>query len=117
MLNNNYLKQLAARNKKLNKAGFKNYSEFLTSDLWQQIRKEFITWSKKRKNWLCHCCGNTRRLQIHHLRYGKITKSTKISFNLMVPVCSRCHKEISELCYREGIIIRTATRKIRKKYS
>lgn len=68
--------------------GYKNYQEYLNSDLWKGIRRKvFSKYGSK-----CKICENEARV-VHHKGYGK-----NILLGLMleplIPLCHSCHTKI-----------------------
>jgi|694.fasta_scaffold97298_9 hypothetical protein len=72
----------------LNKMGFKNYSQYLDSDKWKQIRREVFKYKSNK----CSCCKKFAEC-IHHTRYDEDTMSGS-NFKNLIPLCNRCHKNI-----------------------
>lgn len=107
-----YFLQLNKRNNKLKILNFNNYQNFLKSSLWKDIKYNWVNWAKKHNKYQCFC-GETDSLQLHHLRYGKISKIGGSGLNLIIAVCGKHHKEISELSYKTGISIKQATKIIK----
>lgn len=72
----------------LNKMGFKNYQQYLTSSKWEQIRQEVF----KYKSDKCSYCKKLAEC-IHHTRYDEDTMMGR-SFKNLIPLCNKCHKKI-----------------------
>ncbi len=66
--------------------GFKNYKEYLTSDIWLWVRhcmlKEFDR---------CYTCNRKNTLQVHHKNYNRIGQEK--SDDLLV-LCKNCHTNL-----------------------
>ena len=104
-------KQYSKRNKQLKTLGFNNYSEYLRSESWKSIRSEVL----KRKGRQCSFCKTLQNIQVHHLSYKrKILRGRKI--NPLIPLCDRCHGEISKIVRTHGINDQQATQVYRDMY-
>ncbi len=80
----------AERSCSLRSLGFKTYSEYLDSELWQSIRKRVFR-DKGRK---CFKCKKPAS-QIHHPSYAvDVMKGDNIE--PLKPVCNKCHAAISK---------------------
>jgi hypothetical protein len=60
--------EYSIRSKSLISLNFKTYEDYLFSDLWKNIRIDFLN-----KNPFCYLC-NKLALQIHHASYSLATK-------------------------------------------
>lgn len=76
------------------KLGFDEYSEYLKSNLWKDIRKKILEDS----SYSCYVCGwNPRgkrqayKLQVHHKQYDIFTMQGLALENL-IPLCYKCHR-------------------------
>ena len=72
--------------------GFDSYSAYLNSDLWQSIRAKVLDGKR------CHCGCGKKANQVHHKRYCE-DNLMGVRIHSMVPIYSRCHKEIE---FHEG---------------
>lgn len=68
---------------------FRDYSEYLQSNAWQQKRKLVF----KRSGGICEGCGVTEATQVHHLSYQHVKH--EFLFEL-VAVCDSCHDRLHE---------------------
>lgn len=70
--------------------GFRNYNEYLKSDLWKTIRKLIL----ERDAYYCRIrrCNN-RAEQVHHFTYSPKTLVGRNPAGL-ISVCRSCHKKI-----------------------
>lgn len=69
---------------------FSSYKEQLNDERWKAFR-EFVFFVRGRR---CEVCGETKRLQVHHLRYKKNTKAWEYTCNDVIVVCDQCHRKI-----------------------
>jgi len=74
------------RNRILKKLGFRDYAEYLQSELWSEIRQKVIQDSRGS----CRICGNRKSLQVHHKKYTLLNLSGKRTRGLVV-LCNGCH--------------------------
>ena len=74
-----------ARNRNLRAMGFKDYKEYLESDLWKGIRKRVLTINPN-----CVGCGE-RAWQVHHSVYRKKDLEGQ-DLRALFSVCGNCHK-------------------------
>lgn len=84
---NEYLR----RNKKLRNSGFKNYSRFLKSSIWEQIKERASKYECINK---CTFCKKESKTILHHIKYKNVTK---VSLNNIVPCCFECHTLIHKI--------------------
>lgn len=73
------------RNHHLRKLGFPNYTEYLKSITWTDIRDDFL-----RKNPLCCKCGGSAS-QVHHSKYTEDNLRGR-STQFLHAVCRQCHE-------------------------
>lgn len=66
-----------------------NYSEFLQSDYWLQVRE----WIIERDNHTCQHCGTSYYLQVHHLTYEHHGKEHLHPEDL-ITLCRSCHEQV-----------------------
>lgn len=76
-----------ARKVQLIKLGYKNYAEYLESELWQSIKKSLL-----RRHKLCVICGNSS-VVLHHLSYDADTL-LGVTSHCLVSLCNPCHAKI-----------------------
>lgn len=91
-------KSYARRNRHLKKAGYQSYTEYLQSAEWKAVRKKVLT----EKGSTCSFCGTLQNIQIHHLQYSK-KGFIKQATNNLIPICDRCHGEITKLVRTHGV--------------
>jgi len=60
------------------------YSEYLQSKHWKELRKRFYKKNKK----VCSVCGATKKIQLHHLTYIRLGKER---LSDLMSVCDSCH--------------------------
>ncbi len=87
MMKNQLIVNYVKRNKKLRRAGFKSYGDFIKSEKWLEIKKLAYSKLKKRECLFCH----KESQDLHHVKYTKITSKT---LTWIVPVCRKCHENI-----------------------
>lgn len=75
------------RNKILFGIGFKDYDEYLKSDLWAEIRFKQLKAMPD-----CLMCGETAT-QVHHLKYTE-ENLKGINAKCLSSICRRCHNKI-----------------------
>lgn len=76
------------RNDILRELGYRSYSEYLSSDLWKEIRRRAI---RKAKG-MCEVCGKNEATHVHHLNYQKDTLlGKKETLVFLVASCEECH--------------------------
>ena len=78
----------ATRGEWLKSRGFKNYAEYLRSDLWASIRERVFSL----KGRSCVGCRKFATV-VHHRRYDGMTMSGG-DLRGLVPMCMGCHKKI-----------------------
>lgn len=93
------------RDKLIKKLGFKDYKEYLKSDIWKRIRTEVLT---KRK-FKCFYCKE-KATEVHHLRYTRPVLMGEGNYYLggLVALCRNCHQNISDFAKKEKIHEATA---------
>lgn len=70
--------------KKLVGGLFKNYEEYLTSEMWNFKRKDFL----KLRKYKCAICGG-RATQVHHKTYEHICNEPAKDLLALCPACHR----------------------------
>lgn len=76
------------RNEILQSLGFTDYSSYLKSALWAQIRERVLR-EKGRSCYLCYAPAT----QVHHLKYTKANLSGE-NIRKLVPICAHHHRAI-----------------------
>ena len=76
------------RNNALLDLGFKNYQEYLHSDLWRSIKIKLDAKGQKQ----CSLCGADRQCWHHNLYTHKVLLGTRTKH--IVPLCHKCHELI-----------------------
>lgn len=102
--------QYVRRQERLEALGFKNYAEFLRSDLWAETKR------KARASGMKHCliCGSAIGLNYHHNKY-EIHREPRLDH--LLPLCSWCHGEVHKVAHSEKYkyrAMRTAVRRVRR---
>ena len=69
----------------MNKA---EYSKLLKSTKWRAKRTKIII----RDNYKCTRCGETKKLQVHHVHYIEGRKPWQVPDHFLITVCPECHK-------------------------
>ena len=67
-----------------------NYSEYLKSEWWQQLRTKRL----KFDNWRCCMCGTGENLSVHHVTYERLGNE---DLNDLITLCRDCHKKYPHL--------------------
>ena len=69
---------------------YKQYREYLRSQVWRQRRLAKL----EAANWRCEYCGEADRLSVHHLTYERL--GCEYSSDLIV-LCTPCHWVADEM--------------------
>lgn len=96
-------KQYTSRNIRLRNKKYTSYQDFLSSDLWKQI-KELANTKKQMSN--CFFCKSDNNIILHHVRYSRVTRLT---LNYLLPTCKECHDAIHKINFCEKVPTHTAT--------
>lgn len=67
------------------------YSEYLKSDHWQEVRQKRIEIDKHR----CYLCNKAMGLNVHHLRYDNLGR--EVVGKDLVTLCYKCHKMLHRI--------------------
>lgn len=67
---------------------YKNYEEYLISDKWTQVKKNYKNSVKYER--VCSLCFETEMLQLHHWRYEKDWNND--THKNLIQLCDLCHK-------------------------
>lgn len=70
----------------LNEDAKSTYDDYLLSPHWLEFKKEVLKFYGKK----CSHCGDTKKLNVHHLNYDCLGKET---FNDVIVLCQNCHKK------------------------
>lgn len=65
-----------------------NYEKILQSEEWKKLRQRVF----ERDGFKCRICGDTKKLQAHHLFYYKGVSPLKTPFKKIITLCDECHK-------------------------
>lgn len=68
---------------------FKNYTDYLLSDKWQQVKDDYKKLSDHGSE-ICFFCYSRDRIQLHHWRYPKDWNND--SYKNVIALCSDCHQ-------------------------
>lgn len=72
----------------LERCGFSSYTEYLSSELWKDIRGRVLQRDERK----CQACGH-RATQVHHLSYGDVTiRGDKL--DRLTSLCGACHRSV-----------------------
>jgi hypothetical protein len=82
------------RNKILHRLGYRNYGEYLDSQVWRDIRYRVLT--SQGRCFICRGFAN----EVHHRRYTEANLSGETLKGLS-PICGDCHRKIQN----EGSIV------------
>lgn len=66
------------------------YKVYLKSAHWKQLRLKILL----RDNYKCRLCGNSSKLEVHHLTYNNKGKE---NLDDLITVCSKCHRDIHNI--------------------
>ena len=102
---NNRQKQYIKRATILRDNNFKNYSEYLKSDEWKELKNKCL---EKYGN-VCSFCGINKGIQVHHTTYDRKNWSNQ-KVNNLYPVCERCHGEIFRIENQHNVSPQKATK-------
>jgi len=77
-----------------------NYRKDLEDYRWINQREQVL----KRDNYTCQKCGAKTNLQVHHLKYIPGRRPWEYKRELLITLCSSCHKKehLPEIKAREG---------------
>ena len=104
------MKAYADRQLLLINLGFKDYAEYLTSELWARIRSAKLTPHK-----VCVLC-DCKSEQVHHLSYDEETLMGRRMSNL-VQLCRTCHLQIEFTPTGEKRAMREVNKMLKKRAS
>ncbi len=76
--------------------GYKTYDQYLKSDYWRLFQESYRASGLPQR---CVACDFPRYL-LHHLHYRNIGCET---FADVIPLCSRCHREVHKMHSKSGI--------------
>src|SRR4051812_20179796 len=77
------------------------YSAYLQSAAWMEKRTRKVALSGHK----CEACGDTQRLQVHHLTYARIFRE---EMGDLMTLC-KIHHDAAEEMLRKGVIQRTGS--------
>lgn len=86
-----------ARNARLRRLGFEDYSDYISSETWKSIRYRYFA---SGCSWECPC-GVTEHLQLHHLTYDRVGGEELLDD--LQPLCGDCHRDAHVLERRGDI--------------
>jgi hypothetical protein len=96
-------KEYSRRNQKLRKLGYKNYSDYLKSGHWQEMK---VRVKKKR----C-ICKNDDRLELHHKTYSRIGEE---HLSDLVWLCHNCHEYLHDIVSKGEVSLKNSFVKLKK---
>lgn len=92
---------------KLLDLGFKNYDDFLYSELWQKTKSKFFNWRLRQgKHQSCEFCNSINYLVVHHMTYVRVGNERMEDLLL---ICRDCHTGVHELHKKIGGRLKKAT--------
>ena len=62
---------------------------------WERFEKEY--WKKHPNEKFCHACGETKRVELHHIIPRHIDPSKIFDESNLIPLCRCCHFRIGHL--------------------
>ena len=77
-------------NQALSRVNFNDYSEYLSSNLWKNIRNKVLNRSKGR----CELCTRKAKLEVYHRGYTLFALLGK-RLDSLIACCDLCHREKS----------------------
>lgn len=75
-------------NKKKYKTPYVDYKEYLQSDHWKKVSREY-----RQKYGKCQLCGTTGKLNVHHNNYECLYNETDKD---LIVLCEECHKKFHD---------------------
>ena len=97
---------------RLARFGFKSYTEYLSSERWQEKRRQWYADRSGRPR--CYCCGKWDvPLQLHHKTYKRLCLER---LNDLISLCDACHKGCHALLDSGKADIFTCAKLYRKAY-
>lgn len=90
--------------------GTMRYSDYLASDHWNAVKKKALERPNYRK---CEFC-NSEQVELHHTSYKWILTPKELL--VIISLCRKHHQEVHDLASAEGISVRVATNRLRKRY-
>ena len=106
-MNKFLIKQFGKRNKFLKQLEFKNYSEYLNSETWYNIKRHL---KKELKYQYCCICYSSEKIELHHINYNLLYHShiKRDIFSL----CEKCHKEVHKMSLSSDLSLKAAIKKL-----
>jgi len=91
--------QSKRRQYKINRIGYKDYTQYIHSSYWKNLRAKLL---KKPEFQVCRVCNIKKPIVLHHIDYGKMGRETE---KVLVPLCLKHHKLIHRFAeeYGEGL--------------
>jgi len=77
---------------------YADYNEYLLSDKWQKVKKDFAEFSD-RATGICFLCYEKDGLQLHHWRYPKNWNND--SHKNLIALCHQCHNNVHSVEHSE----------------
>jgi len=93
--------------KRLNKLGFRNYYEYLSSHYWIEAKERFY---KSKLPQRCLACGKPK-FQLHHRSYARLGNELPRD---LIPLCGSCHKKVHDYLKTHNTKL-SATHKVLRK--
>jgi len=93
--------------KRLNKLGFRNYYEYLSSHYWIEAKERFY---KSELPQRCLACGKPK-FQLHHRSYARLGNELPRD---LIPLCGSCHKKVHDYLKTHNTKL-SATHKVLRK--
>lgn len=86
----------------LHALGFKNYTNYIHSQVWRKRRKQ---WYQKNPDACCFICGKNRQLILHHITYIRIGNELDQD---LISLCYTHHARVHSLLINESLNLKDA---------
>ena len=86
----------------------KDYNEHINSSYWTNRKNKYYQKHKR----ICRACGSTKFIQLHHTYYANFGNELD---KHLVPLCSKCHKQLHKEYGTHKRMIRLTNHFIKKK--
>ncbi len=80
--------------------GYASYEDYLLSKRWRAFKRRYL---KSKRGKTCLICGESKRLEFHHILYDRICRER---FSDVILLCRPHHREVHERLRSRGLPIR-----------